>query len=224
MTVGVILPAYNAAAHVGAVVREIREREPGFRVLVVDDGSVDGTDETARATGAEVAIHAVNRGKGAALSTGFAWALAEGLEWVYTMDADGQHLPAEMDRFLERARAERLDVVVGNRMDRTGTMPWERKATNVFTSWVVGRMAGKRIPDSQNGFRLYRVEVLRGLTIAAQRYDAESEVLVKLGRRGARIGDVPVTAVYGVEKSSIRPLVDTGRFFRLVWRLRHEHH
>jgi glycosyltransferase involved in cell wall biosynthesis len=219
MTVGAILPAYNAAAHLAEVVAEIRRLHPEVRVLVVDDGSADASGEVGRAAGADVAVHPENRGKGAALATGYAWALAESLTWVYTMDADGQHLPGEMASFLERAEEEKLDVVVGDRMAATEAMPWIRKATNVVTSWVVSRLAGCRIPDSQNGYRLYRTECLRGVKIRAQRYDSESEILVRLARRGARIGSVPVATVYGEEKSSINPLVDTGRFVRLVWRL-----
>jgi glycosyltransferase involved in cell wall biosynthesis len=219
MALGAILPAYNVAPQVGPLVEEIRRLHPDFRVLVVDDGSGDDTGAAAREAGAEVAVHPQNRGKGAALATGYAWALAERLDWVYTMDADGQHLPAEMARFLAAAQAEGLDVVVGDRMARTEAMPWLRRATNVVTSRVVSRLAGCAIPDSQNGFRLYRCAVLRNVCVSAQRYDAESEILVRLARRGARIGSVPVSTVYGTERSSIRPLVDTGRFFRLVWRL-----
>jgi glycosyltransferase involved in cell wall biosynthesis len=213
---GVILPAYNAAAHLAAVIADIRRGDPALRILVVDDGSTDGTGDVARAAGVEVEVHVPNRGKGAALATGFAWALAEGLDWVYTMDADGQHPPAEMA--VLRAEAERggWDVVVGNRLDDAPNMPWVRKRTNEFTSWVVSRMAGTRIPDSQNGYRLFRVACLRGLQLRTTRYDTESEILVRLARRGCTVGAAPVSTIYGTEKSSIRPLLDTYRFFRLV--------
>jgi glycosyltransferase involved in cell wall biosynthesis len=186
------------------------------RILVVDDGSSDGTADVARGAGAEVLVHEVNKGKGGALATGNRWAVAQGLEWVYTMDADGQHLPTEMPSFLAAAAAGPYDVVVGNRMDATRDMPWIRKKTNEFTSWVVSRLAGVRIPDSQNGYRLFRVACLEGLELRTTRYDTESEVLVRLARRGYRIGSVPVSTIYGDEKSSINPFVDTGRFFRLV--------
>jgi glycosyltransferase involved in cell wall biosynthesis len=215
-TYGAILPALNAARFLPEVIGEIRTLHPDLRVLVVDDGSTDGTAETARVAGAEVAVHEVNQGKGAALKTGYAWASEQRLDWVYTMDSDGQHLPAEMQGFQESAARDQLDVVVGTRMAATASMPWLRKKTNQFTSWVISRLAGCAIPDSQNGYRLYRVACFEGLTLKTSRYDSESEILVRLARRGFRIGSAPITTVYGDEVSSINPFVDTGRFFRLV--------
>jgi len=219
MTVGAIIPALNAARFLPDVVGEIKSRHPDLQVLVVDDGSTDGTADAARTAGAEVAVHEVNRGKGEALKTGYAWALESGVEWVFTLDADGQHLPAEMKLFLDAANEGNVDVLVGTRMAATADMPWLRLRTNQFTSWVVSLLAGTPIPDSQNGYRLFRTAVLDGVVLKTNRYDSESEVLVRLARRGARIGSVPVTTVYGDEESSINPLVDTGRFFRLVFML-----
>lgn len=219
MTVGAILPALNAARFLTEVIGEIRALQPECRVLVVDDGSTDGTAETARDAGAEVITHQVNQGKGEALKTGYRWAEDQKLDWVFTMDSDGQHLPGEMQGFRETADRGEFDVVVGTRMARTENMPWIRKKTNQFTSWVISRLAGQDIPDSQNGYRLYRTTCFDGLTLRTSRYDSESEILVRMARRGYRIGSVPVTTVYGDETSSINPFVDTGRFFRLVFML-----
>lgn len=216
MTIGAILPALNAARFLPEVIADIKARQPDLRIMVVDDGSSDGTAETARRAGADSITHRVNLGKGEALKTGYQWALEQKLEWVFTMDSDGQHLPEEMQGFIDAATAQKLDVVVGTRMDATEGMPWLRKKTNQVTSWTVSRLAGCRIPDSQNGYRLYRVECLRGLTLKTSRYDSESEILVRLARKNFLIGSAPVTTVYGEEESSINPLVDTGRFIRLV--------
>jgi glycosyltransferase involved in cell wall biosynthesis len=216
MTVGAILPALNAARFLTGVIGEIRSVQPECRVLVVDDGSTDGTAETARQAGAEVIVHEVNQGKGEALKTGYRWAQEQNLDWVYTMDSDGQHLPGEMQGFQDAADQDGFDVVVGTRMARTENMPWIRKKTNEFTSWVISRLAGQDIPDSQNGYRLYRTACFAGLKLKTKRYDSESEILVRMARRGYRIGSAPITTVYGDETSSINPFVDTGRFFRLV--------
>lgn len=219
MSVGAILPALNAARFIGDVVAEIRALHPDIRVLVVDDGSTDGTGDKAREAGAEVITHEVNRGKGEALKTGYGWGRNEGVDWVFTMDSDGQHLPGEMQGFLNARDQGDLDVVVGSRMDRTAGMPWLRKKTNQFTSWVISRLAGQHIPDSQNGYRLYRTACLKDLKLKTSRYESESEILVRLARRGYKIGHAPVTTVYGDEVSSINPFVDTGRFFKLVFML-----
>jgi glycosyltransferase involved in cell wall biosynthesis len=216
---GAILPAYNAARFLPEVIGEIKRLHPDLRILVVDDGSADASAEAGRQAGAEVIVHEVNQGKGQALKTGYAWALEQGLDWVFTMDSDGQHLPGEMQGFLDAAAQQQVDVVVGTRMAEVKDMPWIRLKTNQFTSWVVSRLAGQTIPDSQNGYRLYRVECLRGVKLKTQRYDSESEILVRLSRRGFRIGSAPITTVYGDEESSINPFIDTGRFFRLVFML-----
>ena len=218
-SLGAILPAYNAARFLTEVIGQIKKLHPDLRVLVVDDGSSDGTAGTARQAGAEVIVHQVNKGKGEALKTGYRWALEQNLDWVFTLDSDGQHLPGEMQSFLDAAAAGGFDAVVGTRMDQVRDMPWIRLKTNQFTSWVISRLAGQHIPDSQNGYRLYRVPCLEGVKLRTRRYDSESEILVRLARRGFRIGSVPVTTVYGDEESSINPFVDTGRFFRLVFLL-----
>lgn len=220
--IGIVIPALDAARHLGPLLTEIRERHPRLRVLVVDDGSSDGTADRARGHGAEVLVHAVNRGKGEALLSGFGWAVREGLDWVVTMDADGQHRPTDLDGFLALAARGDVDVVVGDRMADVADMPWLRLQTNRFTSAVVSRLAGTRIPDSQNGYRMFRTALLPDLRLTTTNYDMESEILVRLARRGARIAAVPTATVYGDETSSIHPFRDTIRFFRLAWRLSRE--
>jgi glycosyltransferase involved in cell wall biosynthesis len=219
VTVGVILPSYNVGAHLQVLLSEIHEQQPDSQILVVDDGSSDETAAIAESSGVHLVRHPVNRGKGRALQTGYSYALDHGWEWVYTMDADGQHLPAEMDRFLEAARRHGWDIVVGTRMADTATMPWLRKATNRLTSSIISRLCGFSVPDSQSGYRLFRTACLSGLSLKTWHYEAESEILVRLARRGFRIGAVPIATVYAGQSSSIRPLLDTWRFTRLVARL-----
>ena len=199
MTIGAILPALNAARFLTDLIAEINSLHPDLKILVVDDGSTDGTAETARKSGAEVITHEINQGKGQALKTGYAWALENKLDYVFTMDSDGQHLPSEMTGFLTVGQEGPFDVVVGTRMAKTDNMPWIRLKTNQFTSWVISSLAGCHIPDSQNGYRLYRTECLRGVKLKTNRYDSESEILVRLARKGFTIGASPITTVYGDE-------------------------
>lgn len=215
-----VIPAYNPGPSLVTVVQAVtRELGSPDRVLVINDGSTDGAVEKARAAGVTVLEHERNEGKGVALRTGFAAALAIGAEWVFTLDADGQHDPREMGAFLIEARAGRSDLLIGDRMADTRDMPWIRVFTNRFTSSVISLLAGQRIKDSQSGYRLISAPVLRALELRFDRFDAESEILVKAARAGFRIGEVPIRTIYGEERSTIRPFRDTLRFIALVARL-----
>lgn len=215
--VWVLLPGYNVEPHLASLVPRIRAALPGSPILLVDDGSADATASVARSLDLRVERHDRNRGKGVALRTGFAVAIGEGAAAVITLDADGQHAPEEASAFVEAWRAG-ARVVVGNRMDATADMPWLRERTNRFTSFVISRLAGAPIPDSQNGYRLFDAEVLRAIDLESERYDLESEILIKAGRMGFPIAAVPISTIYGDQVSSIHPLQDTLRFVRLVTR------
>jgi glycosyltransferase involved in cell wall biosynthesis len=211
-----VIPAYNPGPAVIDVAFRASLHLAPERVLVVNDGSTDGSLAHARARGVRVIDHPVNRGKGAALATGFAAALAEGASGVLTLDADGQHDPDWIPGFLEAAAG--MDIVIGSRMRDPGTMPWLRVAVNRFTSRVVSGLSGIRVTDSQSGFRWIAAPVLRAVRLESERFDAESEILIKAARLGFRVGEIPMPAVYGAEVSKIHPFRDTLRFFRLVGR------
>ncbi len=211
-----VIPARDAQDTIGGVVRGLRQAVPGISVLVVDDGSVDATSARAREAGADVLRHDVNRGKGAALQTGFDEALRRCADRVLTLDADGQHDPAFAANLL--SAVDRDDVVIGSRdRDRTG-MPWIRRATNTFMTWVVSRLARTPIEDSQSGYRAVRAEVLAAVRPRSRRFDFESEFLIGAGRMGFSIGAVSVPTLYNAPGSHINPFRDTLRFVRLVLR------
>ncbi len=210
----VLIPAYQEGSRIGAVVREVLPFCP--RIVVVDDGSADGTAVAARAAGATVLVHARNQGKGAALQTGFDYAREQGAAFVLTMDGDGQHAPADIPGFLEAFARGDAPVLVGDRMEDPRAMPFVRRMTNRFMSWLLSRKMGQRVPDTQNGFRLYRTDVLPDMSGGDARFAAESEILLILSRRGVRIGSVPVRIIYGDERSKIRPVRDTLRFIRML--------
>lgn len=213
----VLLPGYNVGRHLAGFVPDIRAHLPEAEICLVDDGSSDDTASEARRLELTLLTHEVNKGKGEALKTGFAYGCDQGFGAVITMDGDGQHLPAELPRFVEAWKAGG-DVVLGSRMAANENMPWLRKRTNEFTSSVVSRLAGQRCEDSQSGYRLFDTRVLRAIALESSRYDLESEILIKAGRLGHRIVSVPVTTVYHDEVSSINPFIDTLRFIRLCWR------
>jgi len=215
-----LVPCYREAARIGDVVRRVRPHVDA--VVVIDDGSPDQTANEARQAGAIVLPHAVNRGKGAAIQTGMQYAIEKGYDLMIFLDGDGQHNPEEVPRFLEARRASQAGIVVGNRMGDVKKMPLLRKWTNQFTSWVLSRLAGQPIADSQCGYRLLHRDVVPDIRIETSNFDTESEMLIQAGRRGHKIVSVPVQTIYeGQEKQSkIRPGRDTVRFFKLVWRNR----
>jgi len=218
--VAALIPAYFEEKRMGDVAR--RTLAQLDQVLVVDDGSTDGTESEARKAGAEVVRHSVNQGKGAAIKTGLRQLTArEQLRYVLVLDADGQHLPEEIPRFIAEANASRSAMIVGSRMSDLKTMPFVRKMTNLFMSSQISRLCGQSIPDTQCGFRMFTRELAaRFCTAESSRYDYETEMLVIAARHGARINSVPVSTVYGDEKSKIHPVRDTIRFFRLMRRLK----
>ena len=215
---GVLVPSFQEEARIAEVVSGVLRY--CRNVIVIDDGSADRTAEEAARAGAVVLKHEANRGKGAALNTGFAHARQEGYEFVITLDADGQHDPSDIPAFVETYRSTGVPVIIGNRMDRASGMPWIRRATNRFMSWLLSRRIGQRVPDSQCGYRLYGREALPLLSTDSDRFAAESEVLLGLGEQGIRMGHVPIKVIYGEEKSKIRPVRDTVRFFGMLRRHR----
>ena len=210
----VVIPAFREARYIGELVRRVRAIIPD--VFVVDDGSPDATASAAESAGATVLRHTLNLGKGAALKTGLAQAIASGYAFVVTMDGDGQHDPADLPRFLEAYRSGVAPVLIGNRMQDAMRMPWLRRATNRFMSWLLSRELGQRVPDTQCGYRLLGREALPWASGGtATRFAAESEVLLRLSLQGIRIGSVPVATIYGEERSKINPFSDTVRFLPL---------
>ena len=212
-----IIPAYREEKHISDVVR--RTRKQLDHVLVVDDGSSDKTAQCARAAGAEVIVHNQNRGKGEAIKTGLRHWLDRQLTHVIILDADGQHLPEEIERFIGAAAlAADRSCFLGNRMNNLTTMPFVRRVVNRYMSNRISRTCGQEIPDTQCGFRMLDPQLIPELLVGARRFDYETEMLIIASRKGYRIESVPITTVYSDEVSSIHPVRDTLRFFKLMRR------
>jgi len=207
-----LIPAFNAGDTVAAVVRATRQHVT--EVLVVDDGSTDGTGTVAAAAGASVLRHNTNLGKGAGLRTGFRWAVEHGYEAAVTLDADGQTDPAFIPALFAAYRDEHADVVVGSRAAHWRGMRWYRRAANWISSSLVSFSARQRIEDSQSGYRLVRVAAWLEVEPQSPGYEAESEFLIYAGRRRFRIVSVPVTPGFtdGVPSSHFRAGADSIRF------------
>jgi glycosyltransferase involved in cell wall biosynthesis len=209
MRVAAVVPAFDEAPTIADVVTGALAHVEA--VIVVDDGSTDETAARAHAAGADVIRHAHNRGKGHAVRSGLARALAGSFTHVLLMDGDLQHRPDDIPRLLEAGRTRRLDLVVGARSFDRARMPRARYFSNVIGSLALSSFVGTSIRDTQSGFRLVRCEPLRNLPLTSTGFEIETEMLIKLSRRGACIGDVPVALAYEGARSKLRPVRDTTR-------------
>ena len=207
-----VIPAYNEGRHISEVVQQAKAYLP---VVVVDDGSKDDTVVQAEKAGAEVVRQIPNQGKGAALMRGFRYALERGCSAVVMLDADGQHDPHEIPKFLRAFEETGADLIIGER--DFSKMPPLRKRTNTFGTWVFSWVVGQHIPDNQSGYRLLSRRMLEATYTSNETdFEFEVEMIVECIRRGYSLGWVPIRTIYGDETSHIRPLRHVIHFVRIM--------
>lgn len=204
-----VIPAFQAANTIGSVVHRTRAALPDAQIVVVDDGSTDGTCSTIAET---VLTHEQNLGKGAALRDGIGEAIRQHAEIVVTLDADGQHRPEEIPRLIRPIADGHADLVLGARA-RSGVMPVSRRITNWLSATLATRIGGQRVRDAQTGFRAFRREVAERVSPAGNRYEYEANFLLDALRAGFRVASVEVPTIYGAP-SHFRPWSDTWRMAR----------
>ncbi|PYN88999.1 MAG: hypothetical protein DMD87_07410 [Candidatus Rokuibacteriota bacterium] len=206
MTALIVVPVFDEAETVGAVVAAARAHGP---VLVVDDGSRDGSGEIARRAGAEVIRHPSRRGKGEAIRTGIAVARERGASAVVTLDGDGQHSPSDLGLLLDAARARHRTIVVGGRLDDAAALPPDRLNAIRVASFFVNWACGLKLRDTQSGFRVYPVELFDDIRPRRGGFVLETEVLVAGVARGWRVHEVSVAALARArQRSRFRPISD----------------
>ena len=206
-----VIPGYQEGTRIAAVVSVARQHLP---VVVVDDGSTDDTAERAEAAGATVIRQVPNQGKGAALRAGFRHSLAHGVHGVVTLDADGQHDPAEIRRFLAAYERSHPELIVGRRDFRQ--MPPIRRLSNTIGGWVLSRAVGRPIPDNQSGYRLIGRQLMDALLDSDESgFEFEVEMIARCIALGLPIADVPIRTIYGGEPSHIRPWRHFIEFLRV---------
>lgn len=207
--IAVLIPAYNAARSLRGVIAGIKKS--GLVIVVVDDGSTDATADTARDTGVHVLRHRTNRGKGAALKTGFRFLLQKGYGAILTIDADGQHDPTLIPHFIQAYKESKGDIIIGSRAGEFDAMSWLRRFWNQLGVKAVSKLIGIPLTDTQSGYRLIRAEVLQGLPLRAAGYEGELELLIKACKRGHSVREIPIATRYadGRPSSHFRPVRDT---------------
>jgi glycosyltransferase involved in cell wall biosynthesis len=208
-----LIPAYNEAQRIAPVVTAAREHLP---VLLVDDGSKDDTAAIAETSGATVLRQKPNQGKGVALRAGFRWAIDQHYEAVITLDADGQHDPAEIPKFLAAYQAKNADLIIGAR--DFSQMPFVRRLANTSGQKLFSWALGQPVQDNQSGYRLISRRLLEVLLSGnEQGFEFEVEMIVTCVQCGFKLAWVPIQTIYAGESSHIEPLAHTKNFLRVVW-------
>ena len=216
-----VIPAYNEAATIRDVASRALRVVPD--VIVVDDGSTDGTPAALQGLAVTLISNPGNLGKGASLWRGFAAALASGADAVITLDGDAQHRPEDIPLLVAAAQAHPGRIIIGARLWDRDKVPPLRYFGNRFANFWVAWAAGFPVADSQSGFRLYPASLLRNIKVNPEaRFAFESEVLIEAGRAGVGTAAVPIAALYpaNARASHYRSTVDTARIVRMIaWKL-----
>jgi glycosyltransferase involved in cell wall biosynthesis len=215
-TVLALIPGYQEGSRIGTVVERARAHLP---VVVVDDGSTDDTAAQAEAAGATVLRQVPNAGKGAALRAGFRYAREHGAAAVVTLDADGQHDPAEIPAFLTAFTAGRPELIVGCR--DFAAMPPLRRLSNTLGTWVFSAAVGRRVADNQSGYRLIGRRLMTALLDSDESgFEFEVEMIARCIALGLPLADVPIRTIYGGEPSHIRNWQHVTHFLRVSLKAR----
>jgi len=206
-----LIPAFNAESSIGEVIDQTKKFIK--RVIVVNDGSTDRTGDIARSHAVEIISIPTNRGKGYALRLGFTHALENGCRAIITLDADGQHDPADIPNFLRMHDQDSGAILIGSRMAEVDKFPRQRYYSNRTAVYFISKALGQYLEDTQCGFRLYPAKAIRQITLTTSHFQTETEVLLRAARKGIGLRSVPVKNIYymngNAPQSNFRPIIDT---------------
>jgi glycosyltransferase involved in cell wall biosynthesis len=213
----VIVPVYNAEATLAKVVKDVRRNLPGALIVGVDDGSTDGSRKLLRTVADETIEFDQNQGKGAALRAGFALALEKGAAAVLTIDSDGQHDAAFAPAIV--GALDHADIVIGTRDLSGKAVPKHRRIANMVSSAATRAVSGGKVRDSQSGYRAMKAEVLRKVSAVGDRYEFETDFIIRAARSGFTTVNVPISTIYG-SPSYFREFRDAWLVIKVLWRHR----
>ena len=218
--VRVVIPAFNEESNIVSVINEIKRKN--IPIIIIDDGSVDSTyDKVSKENVSVLLRNTKNLGKGASLRKAFDYIISNDLECdaVIIMDADAQHLPEEIDSFVDKLHSG-SSFVIGNRLNKPKNMPLTRIITNKAMSFMISKKCRQPIPDSQCGFKALRKDVLQKISLKTSNYEIDTELLIQASEAGIKIDSVPIKSIYRHQVSSINPFIDSFRFLRYLLTLR----
>ncbi|MCL2844115.1 MAG: glycosyltransferase family 2 protein [Chitinivibrionia bacterium] len=216
-SVQILIPAYKAQSELTNFLPALLAKIPKENITVVIDGIFDESPKVCADFGVKTVIHEKNRGKGAALMSGFE-SMGEDVEWVITMDADGQHSPDDLDDFLQKIEMAnpKTAIILGARKRSLKLMPPARIFSNWSTSAFVSFITKQKVADSQCGYRAYRLKPILSINCRFLRFEMESECILRLKSRGFFVENVPVQTLYCAETSHISHIRDTFAWLKAM--------
>lgn len=211
----IIIPALNSSEALDELIPKVRRF--GHDILVIDDGSTDGTANAGLIHRVQLIRHPANRGKGAALKSGFKYAIENGYDAVITIDSDGQHDPKYIPSFIDAYENIGADLIIGSRLHNKAGMPQDRRLSNFLSSKFLSLILGVYVEDSQCGYRLITTRLLKNIDLKSDRFELESEIIIKAIKKGFKIRYQPIRVNYSKDfKSSMNRLTDTLRWVKMV--------
>lgn len=218
-----LIPAYNEEKYIGQVIENCVPYS--LDMIVVNDGSLDQTAMVVKNLKESkkypliLLEHDQNKGKGAALDTGFKYIVEKGYQGVITLDADAQHDTKEIRKFLQMAEKEKPDLIIGSRFQNTQSMPFLRLATNYVTSWIISKLAGQKVEDVQSGFRYISHKVIKNIELRTKNFETEPELILKACWLNYKVKNLPISTIYyDGFVSEVNKFNDTLKFFQLVFK------
>jgi glycosyltransferase involved in cell wall biosynthesis len=209
----IVMPAYNEAKNIAPVIKSIKKL--GFNnILVVDDGSIDNTNKIAKSLETIVIKHPINLGLGAALRTGFAWAIKSGkFKYILTLDSDGQHKPQDVKRIAQKI-LDSPDLVIGIRSFFKPAVPIERSIINLLADLYTFLFTGKYIQDTQSGLRCFKNKALKSFQLSSIGYSISSEIIIEANRKNLSFDKIKIDAAY--TKQSLKKGQSLKNSFKVI--------
>jgi len=212
----VVVPIYNSEKYLPELFKRIREFFPLGNVFAIDDASEDNSKDVCEKIGVNLVDLEVNCGKGNALQTGFSFVKKAGFKFAFTIDSDLQHKPEDFPDFIQKQNESDLELVIGNRDFSHKKMPFMRICSNTLTSWVVSIASKQKILDSQCGYRLYNLDILKEMKFKTKRYQFETEIILKIAKKNGKFGFTPIETIYDGQISYISSWRDIRNFIKIV--------
>ncbi len=212
----VVIPIFNSAEYLEELFGRIFKFFPKENVFTVNDASEDNSAGICETTSVNVINIPVNSGKGNALQVGFEAAIKKGFRFAFSIDSDLQHKPEDFPDFLKKQNDYKFDLVIGKRDFSRSKMPFPRICSNKLTSFIVSLKTRQKIADSQCGFRLYNLDIIKDLKFRTKRYQFETEIIIKIAKTGGRVGFVPIATIYDGQRSYISHFRDIKNFVEIV--------